>query len=115
MKINELMTWQWQDYHSFHQSKTNLVIHLVTMPVFVLALLASLYFLLQFNWLAAGLAFMTLLVAFAAQGYGHSLEAKPSIPFASPKQAMQRILLEQIITFPRYLMTGGVTKALNKK
>jgi hypothetical protein len=115
VKTSELIQWQWKDYHTFHQSKTNLIIHLVTTPIFIAALFATLYFLVQLKLLLAGLSFLVLVIAFGAQGYGHSLEKNPSIPFASPKQAFQRIFLEQLVTFPRFFFTGGVDKAMKKK
>ena len=115
MKTTELIQWQWKDYHTFHQSKTNLIIHIVTMPIFVLALLCVIYFAVQLQWMASAISFIVMLIAFGAQGYGHSLEANPSIPFANAKQAVQRIFLEQVINFPRYVINGGFIKALKKK
>ena len=114
MNLKELIAWQWKDYHQFHQSKVNLIIHIITMPIFALATLATVFFAIQLNWLAALGSIFAVIVAFGLQGIGHAQEKNPSIPFASPAQAIKRILLEQFVSFPKYLLTGGFSKAMLK-
>jgi hypothetical protein len=61
-------------------------------------------------WFAfAGIASMTL--AMAAQGRTHKLEQTPPVPFRGPGDVLARILAEQWITFPRFVLTGEFEKA----
>ncbi len=115
MKLKELMSWQWRDYHQFHQSKVNLIIHVITTPIFILACLAMVFFALQLKWLAALGSLFLVFVAIGLQGFGHNKEENAPIPFDSASQAVKRILLEQFVSFPKYIWTGGVAKAMKKK
>ena len=47
----------------------------------------------------------------ALQGRGHRGEAVPGAVF-EPRNALSRIFLEQWITFPRFVLTGGWWRAL---
>lgn len=107
-----LARWQWDGYPLYHQARTNLLIHILLVPVFLLGNLVLLAGLVSRFWPAAlaGLAAMAL--SFATQGYGHGREPNPSIPFAGPANAFARIFLEQWITFPRFVFSGGWSRAL---
>jgi hypothetical protein len=50
-------------------------------------------------------------LAMAAQGRGHRLEKVPPAPFAGPLDVVARIFAEQLITFPRFVLSGGFTRA----
>lgn len=112
MTFRELLEWQWYGYNQFHQSRTNLFIHIVAVPLFVLCTLASLIFLLQLNWLVAIANIVIAMLAMAIQGFGHSKEMNPANAFSSTGQASVRILSEQFITFPRFVITGGWYRAV---
>lgn len=107
-----LARWQWDGYPLYHQARTNLLIHILLVPVFLVGNLALLASLTTRSWptALAGLAAMAL--SFAAQGYGHGREPNPSIPFAGPANALARIFLEQWITFPRFVFSGGWSRAM---
>lgn len=49
-----------------------------------------------------------------AQGFGHNKEAMPAEPFTGPKNAIIRIMLEQLYTFPKFVLSGKWYKALRK-
>jgi len=110
-----LLAWQWSGYPSFHASRRNLVIHLVTQPIFVagffLLLGAPLAGAILHDVVHAIVGLVMMVVAIAAQGRGHAGEANPPIPFAGPGDAIGRILLEQLVNFPRFVVTGGLAKA----
>ncbi|HEX6239498.1 MAG TPA: hypothetical protein VFZ61_01340, partial [Polyangiales bacterium] len=59
--------------------------------------------------LGGGLA---MLLAMAAQGSGHRHEANPPPPFRGPLDVVLRIFAEQWITWPRFVLSGGLRRAL---
>jgi hypothetical protein len=110
-----LLAWQWNGYATYHGSRRNLVIHLLTQPIFVMgffSLLGS-----PFGGSLVGVAVRIVgglgAMAFAmiAQGRGHAIETSPPIPFAGPLDAIGRIFLEQLVNFPRFVLTGGLVRA----
>ena len=112
MKPAELIKWQWTDYRSFHQSRVNLLLHIVVVPLFLIANVALVLALLQGNWTRAAMALVVMALSFAVQGVGHGKEPNPSIPFSSPANAFGRIFVEQWINFPRYVLSGAWYRAL---
>jgi hypothetical protein len=51
----------------------------------------------------------------ALQGRGHRQEPVPPAPFTGPLNAVSRIFLEQWVTFPRFLFSGGWFRALRQQ
>jgi len=45
------------------------------------------------------------------QGRGHRLEAKRPEPFRGPGDFVARIFVEQWVTFPRFVLSGGFSRA----
>ena len=45
-------------------------------------------------------------VAFLLQGAGHKREAEAPVPFDGPLDFVGRVLVEQFITFPRFVLSG---------
>jgi hypothetical protein len=107
----DLLNWQWSHYQAGHQSRPALMVHALTF-VWVgggivlagLGILSS-----QGAWVGLGL--MLYLGAMAAQGVAHSFEKKRPEPFLSPLDFVVRFTLENLITFPRFLLSGGFAKA----
>lgn len=112
MSIAELLRWQWSSYAKYHTSRTNLLIHIVAAPMFLIGNITFIAGLVQINKLTFGVGVALTVVGIALQGRGHKLEATPPEPFTSPANAVIRILLEQWITFPRFVLTGGWAAAL---
>lgn len=112
MSPGELLRWQWDGYPEYHRSRANLLLHIVVVPLFLLgnvALVAA-WFMAAWGLAIGGLVAMG--VSVALQGRGHAVEPTPSIPFSGPGNAVARILLEQWINFPRFVLTGGWWRAL---
>ncbi len=107
MSISGLLRWQWQGYARYHRSRVNLLVHIIVVPVFLLGTLALLVALLQRSWLAAGFAVVAMVASVVFQGVGHRREPVPPVPFTSPRDAVARLLCEQWVTFPRFVVTGG--------
>jgi uncharacterized membrane protein YGL010W len=107
-----LLRWQYDGYSQFHSNRMNLLIHIVAVPAFVASSVWLAWCALLMHWAELGVAMLAVVVSFLVQGVGHQREATPSIPFAGPGDAASRILVEQFITFPRFVLSGGFGRAL---
>jgi len=58
------------------------------------------------NWLSPFVGGALALLSIVAQGRGHKLEEHPAEPFNGPGDFIRRILREQFITFPRFVLSG---------
>ena len=108
----QLIRWQWDGYFRYHGARANLIIHIFAVPLFLAGSLTLVIALLRASapWSAIGIACMV--VSIAMQGRGHKLEKIPPEPFTGIGNAVARIFLEQWVTFPRYVLTGGWARAL---
>ncbi|MCU7650081.1 terminase [Pseudomonas piscis] len=106
-----LPAWQWRVYPNSHQHPTNLVLHLIAVPLFIVGflLIASGVFSLSLLSLAIGV--IGILAALGLQRHGHSLETQTSEPFTDRQDAVQRLLVEQFVTFPRFVLSGAWWRA----
>ena len=114
----ELLQWQWTDYPRYHRSRTNLRIHIVAVPLFLIgnALLIAVLFdrsltTKQFWVLCLG-SLLTMGLSFGLQGLGHRTEKEPPKTFTSLGNAIARVFSEQWITFPRFVLSGGWRRSL---
>lgn len=85
-------------YAASHSDRTNLLVHLVFVPVFHAGLVVA----------VLGHPLVGLLVSMgsvAIQGRAHRREAVQA-RFAGPADFAKRILLEQLMTFPRFVLSG---------
>ncbi len=83
--------------------------HIVTVPLFWLGLL-SLGAAVILGWRFAFGA-VGVLVALIAQGRGHEREHNAPLPFRGPSDVLARFVCEQVVTFPRYVLSGGWSSA----
>lgn len=110
--MSQLLRSQWEGYPRYHQSRTNLLLHIVFVPLFLCGNVGLLVGLIQRSWLVAVVAAAATLIGVALQGRGHRKEPVPPEPFSSPFNALARIFCEQWITFPRFVLSGGWLRAL---
>lgn len=112
MKLGELFRWQWQGYARNHQARSNLLLHIVLVPLFLAGnVVLVVGVVLLSRWLAlAGI--VATVVSIALQGRGHKAEANAPEPFTGIGNALSRIFLEQWVTFPRFVVSGGWLRAL---
>jgi hypothetical protein len=103
----ELLRWQWDGYPRYHRARANLMLHAVVVPLFLLGNVTLLLALAGGFWLVALAGAATMAVSVALQGSGHRKEPVPPEPFTSPANAIARLVLEQWITFPRFVLSGG--------
>ena len=113
MAISELLRWQWSDYSTKHQSKANLLIHIFAVPLFMTGCLLVMGGWVRGWWLVA-LGFVAMMLALVFEGVGHRYEPVSPDPFKSPLDFLLRFFLEQWVTFPRYVISGGWWKSLVK-
>ncbi len=112
MTVRELLRWQWSGYPKYHRSRVNLLVHIVAVPLFLagnLGLLASLF---EGSAVTGAVSLGVMVVSLALQGRGHRREEAPPEPFTTPINAVSRIFLEQWVTFPRFVVSGGWLRAL---
>jgi hypothetical protein len=114
MSIGELLRWQWEGYPRYHQSHANLLIHIVAVPVFLIGTIALVVAAVQGSIAVFAVSIGCILVAVAAQGRGHRIEPVPPEPFSGPLNFVARLFFEQWVTFPRFVLSGGWSRALRK-
>ena len=93
-------------YEKLHSNRNNLLIHLIAVPSFIAGAMLIVYGLFTLNWLSPFVGGALALLSIAAQGRGHKMEEHPAEPFNGPGDFMRRILREQFITFPRFVLSG---------
>lgn len=102
-----LLDHQWQGYAARHRSHVNLWVHAGAVPAFLLGNVALVLALAALHWTIAGCALFVCLVALGVQGRGHRREPVAPEPFTGRRNAVARLLAEQWITFPRFVLSGG--------
>ncbi|MFS2126233.1 Mpo1-like protein [Pseudomonas sp. Pseusp97] len=106
-----LVAWQWQGYAANHRNPTNLALHIIAVPLFILGALTLLSGLFGLSLAAIALGVIGMIASLAIQGRGHKLEEQPPEPFSDRKDAVSRLLVEQFVTFPRFVLSGAWWRA----
>lgn len=107
----DLLAWQFEHYSQGHADRTNLVLHAVSVPLCVLALAGVPLALVALRPGLAALALALAALAVAVQGRGHRRERHAPAPFLSRGDLFARLLAEQFVTFPRFVLSGGFARA----
>jgi hypothetical protein len=115
MGIVQLLRWQRDGYPRYHKSRANLLIHIVAVPLFLVGTVIVVAAIVQASLVLLLAAIGCIVVAVALQGRGHRLEAVPPEPFSGPISFVSRLFLEQWVTFPRFVISGGWVAALRKE
>jgi Protein of unknown function (DUF962) len=115
MGIVQLLQWQHNGYPRYHQSRANLLIHIVAVPLFLVGTSVLVAAIVQCSLALLLVAVGCVVVALVLQGRGHKLEAVPPEPFNGPLNFVSRFFLEQWVTFPRFVFSGGWIAALRKE
>ena len=114
MSLGQLLRWQWEGYPKYHQSRANLLIHIVAVPLFLLGTVALVASVVERSGVLLVVAIGCIVVAVALQGRGHRLEPVPPEPFSGPLNFVSRLFFEQWVTFPRFVISGGGGAALRQ-
>ncbi|TJY62185.1 terminase [Sinimarinibacterium sp. CAU 1509] len=112
MNFDALLQAQWSDYSERHQDRINLLIHIAAVPLFWLGTINAVSALLFSGLFAALGGVLLMALALFAQGLGHDREAIQPEPFSNAWDFVQRIVAEQFITFPRFVISGQWWKNL---
>jgi len=110
-----LPAWQWRASPNTPQHPTNLVLHLIAVPLFILGFLLIVSGVFSLSLANVAIGVIGLLAALGLQRHGHSLEAQAAEPFTDRKDAVSRLLVEQFLTFPRYVLSGGWWRAWRER
>jgi len=102
-----LLAWQWSDYVAKHRDRGNLLVHIVAVPLFIVASLGLLYAAIAGSATCVGLALAGLVISVVAQGRGHGREREAPTPFIGAGDFVTRLLAEQWVTFPRFVLSGA--------
>jgi len=105
-RIGGLLAWQWQDYSREHCDRTNLVVHMATVPAFIAGTLAFATQALHAQWFGAAVAAVVAATALLIQEITQGREAVRPVPPTGAGDAIARVFAEQFITFPRFVLMG---------
>ncbi len=105
--VRGLLAWQWRDYARYHQSRANLMMHILLVPLFLAGNVAVVVGGVRNSWIEAAFGLALMGASIALQGCGHRGESIPPEPFTGAANVIARIFLEQWFTFPRFVLTGG--------
>ncbi|BDT71661.1 hypothetical protein os4_11880 [Comamonadaceae bacterium OS-4] len=86
MNTRELLRWQWEGYTQYHQSRSNLLLHIVVVPLFLLGNVGLVLALINGAVVPALLSLAAMVISMAAQGRGHGMEVVPPMPFSWGRQ-----------------------------
>jgi hypothetical protein len=114
MRVTEFLRWQWDSYPRYHRTRFNLLLHIVVVPLFLAGNVALVVGLLQRSWAVTVGGAVAMVLSLVVQGRGHRREPTPPEPFTSPRNAVSRIVCEQWVTFPRFVLSGGWLRALRR-
>ena len=103
---SHLLAWQWSDYSAKHRDRGNLLLHIVVVPLFQLGTLVLIYGAVVGGVGVAGLGAVAMLVSIVAQGRGHRRERETPTPFSGAADVVIRLIAEQWVTFPRFVLSG---------
>ena len=105
MFFPELLSWAWKETLPVHRNVTNLIIHIVAVPLFVLGHVLLIAGLIVNPWLLA-VGTLSIVVSLATQRYGHSLEHNQVHAFTGAGDFIRRLYAEQFCNFWRFLFSG---------
>ena len=105
-----LVQWQRDVYPEVHSKRSTLLVHVVTVPIFVAATLSTVVSLVTLQPISALLGLGIMAAAFGAEAFMHKREPK-SYAIDGPADLLSRVFLEHFVTFWRFVLDGGWAKA----
>src|SRR5438309_10694502 len=106
MTVGQLLTWQWQGYARYHQNTTSLLLHIVAVPLFIVANVLLIVAVVKVSLGLLALAVLGIVVSVIVQGPGDKLERVRPEPFTGPTNAMGRRSLERSVAFRTIVLSG---------
>ena len=105
-----LVQWQRDVYPEVHSMRSTLLVHVLTVPIFVAATVELLISIVTLQPISALLSLGTMVAAFGVEGFMHKREPK-SYAIDGPVDLLTRVFLEHFVTFWRFVLDGGWAKA----
>ncbi|MEM0980374.1 MAG: Mpo1-like protein [Cyanobacteria bacterium P01_H01_bin.58] len=93
-------------YSRVHAHRTNLLIHLVAVPLFILAHVGLVAAIAYRKPLPALTCIGVAMASLGLQRKGHALEVQAPAPFSSGWNFAARLYTEQFYAFPRFVVSG---------
>jgi Protein of unknown function (DUF962) len=113
--FSALLHWQWISYSKAHQNKVNLIIHVLAVPLFVVSMFGIAIAIFRFSLLLGVISLTAMILSLALQKKGHSFEENQPPTFTGIWDFLSRLLVEQYITFPRFLLTGSWSRNFSRR
>lgn len=110
-----LLEWQWSDYPAKHRNRVNLLLHIVAVPLFQVGTLVLLCGVFAVSGAAAIVGVACMAGALVAEGRGHGMEPETPAPFDGAADFASRFFVEQWVTFPRFVLSGGWYRNLTSR
>jgi len=101
----ELLSWAWRETPPVHENRTNLLTHIIAVPLFMLGHLLFVAGFLASSWFFVA-AILSVVVSLTAQKFGRSLERNRVPPFTGATDFLRRLYAEQFCNFWRFLLSG---------
>ncbi len=102
------------DYDQFHRHRVNLLIHIFAVPLFVAGVVVAVWAALSGMLVLAGGSALLPVASLALQGAGHKKERTPPRLFTGPVNFVGRVLAEQFVRFPLFVLTGRWARAMRE-
>ena len=93
-----------RQYASNHQHWGNILIHIISVPFFMAAVLIGMLRLASGDWMGVLASVLIAGMAISLQGIGHQLETRSPPPFAGPLDFFSRVFAEQFYRFWIFLV-----------
>lgn len=102
-----LLAWQWSDYTAKHRDRGNLLLHAFAVPLFLVSTVLLVAAIFTREGVAVVFALAGMGVSVLLQGRGHRREREAPTPFDGAGDFVSRFVVEQWVTFPRFVLSGG--------
>jgi len=70
--------------------------------------------LVVYEWEIAVVGAAFMIAAVAGQGWTHKMEPAKPVPFDGPFDFVSRFVVEQVVTFPRFVLSGKLWRAWSR-
>ena len=101
-------------YQNLHQSRLNLILHIIGSILFISANLFLLYFLLNLDFYNLVLSFFVIALSIILQAIGHQFEPEQFEGFKGPVDFVRTFYLELVVVFPVFLFSHFFKENWNK-
>ena len=102
-------------YQNLHQSRLNLVLHIIGSILFISANLFLIYFIFNFDLFNLALSFSVIVLSIILQAIGHQFEPVQFEGFKGPFDFVKTFYVELIVVFPAFLFSPYFKENWNKK